>query len=424
MNLTQPLILATSIALVLSGCNNATPVSDEIQSGDPLFCKASQQWVTNPSNPPAEIPGDGENLCQFYQFSWQWFINLMAAPQSTRNFLDSGQYPVFLGTEQNSCATNTVASKLFIRTQKDSHTSSSDFTLPSGTNQALNDAVIYDQQGNVVLYEARFNKDMCNVASTSTTLPAGTTEIKSSWRKISEQEKSDYVWIQSDTNANGKLESDEIYGMVGFHLVKSTALHPEFIWATFEHRSNAPDCQTKPQTSQGWSFASSQCASSLPNPKAGCDFNKTADISASTPLTGTPTEICQVYAQGTREGDNQATKNRANITTINKQLQSSFAALPNSSELQVLSQYKLVGALWVSDTSQSSSLENQRGSIQLANTTMETNAQQGFGELSYSGKSSLQPAANCFACHGYSGPQSNAQVSHIFTHIHGSGEEK
>ena len=68
MNLTQPLILATSIALVLSGCNNATPVADEIQSGDPLFCKASQQWVTNPSNPPAEIPGRVRTYASFINF--------------------------------------------------------------------------------------------------------------------------------------------------------------------------------------------------------------------------------------------------------------------------------------------------------------------------------------------------------------------
>lgn len=386
-------------------------------------CIANASWISNPESPPNEIPeGENASLCQFYQFSWQWFINLMAEPNlGERNYQSQNNYPVFLGESINSCKNNTVTSKLFVRTQKDRHTTSSDFILPSGKSQALNNAVIYDQNGNVVLYEARFDRNMCAVPKDSATLPAGTTEIKTSWRKITASEKANYIWIQSDTNDNGGLDADEIYGLVGFHLVKSTALHPEFIWATFEHKNNAPDCQ-KPssgKSARDWSFASEACAQTLPNPSESCEFNKTLDTTSPS-MIGTPTEICQVYAQGTRIGDNQAEKNRSDIITINAGLNIMFNLLPEEDPLAVLKHYELVGAIWENDISQpSSNVSNLRGSIQLANTTMETNAQQGFSEIVYTGPSGLEPAANCFACHQYSGPKTNAEVSHLFDDIHG-----
>jgi len=304
----------------------------------------------------------------------------------TRNFFNQEKYPVFVGPTDSSCANNTEVSKFFIRSQKDVHTTASDFTVPTGENQALSDAVIYDQNGNIVLYEARFNRELCDVAQSSDTLPAGSMEIKSSWKTITETEKSDYVWVQNDADNDGDIESHEVYGLVGFHLVQSTTLHPEFIWATFEHRKNAPDCQKAPVagTSGQWSFASEACAASLP----------------------TPTNT-----------------NQSNIVSINAELNILFNSLPVDNSLAILRNYKLVGGIWLHDTSSPSSvISNLRGSIQLANTTMETNAQQGFSETIYTNKT-VTPAANCFDCHNYSGPENNKNVSHMFSEIHGSGKQ-
>lgn len=428
-NFYKALTLPLAFALT-SGCGNqeVRPPEQASITVDPSFCAASADWVKYPDRAPAEVPGNGADLCQFYQFSWQWFIALMDTPDSKqRVFLDSQKFPVFLGKGKNSCATNNVESKLFVRTQKDNVVDSNDFVAPNEMNQAFKNAVIYDQAGNVILYEARIDRGMCAVPEGSATLPAGTTEIKSSWRTIGETDKPNYVWIQSDTNNNGALEDDELYGMVGFHLVKSTELHPEFIWATFEHKLNAPDCQKRPMAGQSdhWTFTSESCAKQLPNPASTstCDFNKVLEPASddSSPETGKPTEICQVYAQGTRPGDNQADKNRENIITINGQLSAIFGGLGKGNALKVLQNYEIVGALWENDiTLPSTNLANQRGSIQLANTTMETNAQQGFSDLEYTGASNLQPAANCFNCHGYTGRSSNAGISHIFSEIHGN----
>ena len=427
--------LSSALAVMVASCGNVeinekstdSLVNTQGNTLNNFTCAAQSSWVFSPNNPPDEIPGGGQNLCQFYEFSWQWFISLMNKRNGEqRVYQDIASYPVFLGLGKNSCKENTATSKLFVRTGKDNQVTGGDFTLPAEMNQALGNAVIYDQNENIVLYQARFDKNMCNVVQSSPTLPAGTTEIKSSWRTITAADKANYIWITSDTNNNGSIEDTELYGMVGFHLVKSTELHPEFIWATFEHKNNAPDCQKQPnlKKSNDWSFTSKSCAIQLPTGSSivSCNFNKTLTPAKTddSPLTGSPTEICQVYAQGTAPGDNQADKNRGNIVSINAELTDIFNTLPDSNSLQVLRNYKIVGALWENDIKQPSSVKaNQRGSIQLANTTMETNAQQGFSGVIYTSPAQVKPAANCFDCHNYTAPEKNADVSHMFKHITG-----
>ncbi len=382
-NITYIVVIVAAFILMI-GCDKAeqSAINSDLlklaKTDDAYICSADPNWILDPAYPSEVKYGKNAQLCQFYQFSWQTFINLMSKPSGQeRKYQSQANYPVFLGDKINSCTNDSITSQLFIRTQKDALTSSQDFVLPTGENQALSDAVLYDQNGNIVLYEARFDRNMCKVEKSSATLPPLTTEIKSSWRKITESDKKDYIWVESDTSGNGKLEADEIYGLVGFHLVKSTLLHPEFIWATFEHRKNAPDCQKVSPTAanKSWSFASESCAKSLPTPNANCNFNKTLDHEDTPSHVGTPTEVCQVYAQGTRSGDNQSEKNRSDIITINAQINIMFNLLPISSSLAVLKNYELVGAIWENDVTQpSTDKTNLRGSIQLANTTMETNA--------------------------------------------------
>ncbi|MCM2681086.1 hypothetical protein [Echinimonas agarilytica] len=419
LNSTSTFIAASSLmATMMASTAQAAPTEFD--------CAANADWIYNPTL-PAEIPGGGKNLCQFYQYSWQSFIALMNTNDSgVREYRNSNMFSSFQGTGKNSCASDATQPLLFVRALKDPMTTAADFTRPNEMNQAFGNSVIYDQNHNIVLYEALFSKAMCDLPKDSKTLPAGTTEIKASWRTITESEKADYIWIQSDTNDNGKFDNNELFGMVGFHLVKSTPTHPEFIWATFEHRNNAPNCQDIPipEDTNRWSFTSATCAAELPrvNEGSGCQFNDAEQPAKpdDSPLTGPPTEICQVYQYGTKPGDNQAAKNLGNISSINQQLGAMFAKLPAKNTLSVLQNYQVVGAIWENDVSQPSSDEsNLRGSIQLANVTMETNVQEGFGAEIYVSPDNLKPAAHCFDCHGYDGPSTNAKVSHIFSKIHG-----
>ena len=73
--------------------------------------------------------------------------------------------------------------------------------------------------------------------------------------------------------------------------------------------------------------------------------------------------------------------------------------------MAVFKHYKNVGALWVSDITQPSNdpvtgaalVSNQRGSLRLANTVMETDFQNGFS----GGAAPVAYSSNCFGCHNY-----------------------
>lgn len=408
------------------GNNSNIPKLEATQtSPTPAACNASADWVSSPQNAPSEIPDNGPTLCQFYQFSWQWFLAMMNMAGDSRMFQNEKDYPLLQAKGTNSCTATGVKSRLFVRNVKDDDGPDDDFILPERIGQAGGGASIYDQNGNVVFYEVRFSRSECTLDQQAQMFPAGTTEIKISYRVITEADKPNYVWINADINGDGKIDPNELLGMVGFHLVKSTALHPEFVWATFEHKLNVPECQKTADATTKWSFTSAACAAQLPNSVTStCSFNT---ASPGTVVSGgTPSQICRVYHDGSKPGDNQVESNIADIDMLNTQLVGTsgfITTLPDTNPLAVLKNYMLVGALWESDVTQPSTvLTNQRGSIQLANSTMETTFQQtdaNGNSLPYTGNNNLQyGAVNCFACHGYV-PGNNVQLSHIFSQIQG-----
>jgi len=412
-------------------------------------CDASADWLSNPSMP--DVITENGTTCPFHQFSWQTFIALMNQGKGSneRAFQDEKPFPLLQADGVNSCdeTKSPVQSRLFVRNSKDDNGPGDDFILPERIKQAAKEdqAVIYDQNGNVVFYEVRFSRSECTTDKAATMFPAGTTELKVSYRVITEADKPNYIWINADINGDGKIDNEkEMLGMIGFHLVKSTAEHPEFIWASFEHKQNAPECVTKPDPYAKWSFTSAQCSAELPNSVDTklCDFNM-ADTHAAL-SGGKPTQICKVYHDGSRQGDIAFGDNVGAIDALNTQLNGLIAKLPASSPLSVLKNYQLIGTLWLIDPNKSSQIpgqpttdtSNQVGSIQLANPTMETTFQQfkvGAGgdaePVGYTGNTNLQPAANCFFCHRYDAgdpaanpptPRNNVKTSHIFPAIFGT----
>ncbi|MBU2886653.1 hypothetical protein KO507_12845 [Gilvimarinus agarilyticus] len=427
MTLTR-IITALIFVLTLSACNQndspdttmqAAPLTSSTSSVATSVCKADINWITNP-NPPNEIPGGGSNFCQFYQFSWQWFFYLMSPSQtdpSLRNFQVTSEYPV-LEIDGNSCASSATEPVFFVRTVKD-EASDTAFTLPERIGQAGGGATIYDQDGNVVFYSIAFSRSLCT-APAQGDLPDDTTELKLAWRVISDAEKSDYFWIEADVIPEQGAPVGETLGLIGMHLVRGTAEHHELVWASFEHRNNAPNCQSPAQAPQGgWSFTSSQCESCLNNPTASClescAFNKASPASS---LSGAASEICRVFPEGTAKGDHKAGENLADVTALNHQVRDLLAGVNTPQSMQVLAQYFNIGALWVSDPSQASTTDNQRGSMQLANPVMETTFQ---GSLSIDGgkiSTSTNGVLNCFTCHGYQpGETATTGLSHIFDDI-------
>jgi hypothetical protein len=395
-----------SLSFLLLGVSSAAAQSD---------CLASDSWVSNP-NPPQEIPNQGETFCDFYQFSWQWFLDLTspsADESGLRNFQVAADYPVLQasadGNPVDSCTDDADGSALFVRTMKAGEPGGG-LHIPERIHQAGDAATIYDQDGVVVFYNIRFSRNLCDIGAIQAkkNFPAGTTEMKTAWRVIDQDQRDDYFWMEADIEGIG---TSIPLGLVGFHLVRNTELHPEFVWITFEHKSNAPDC-THPQSepSGGWSFTSSHCADELSDGSLppDCHFNTAKKVDS---LTGTPTEICRVYRDGTDPSDHKAQENVQAIDQLNQQLvgpDGFLTALSDDDPMKVWSNYFMVGALWVSDISQPSSIENQRGSLRLANTVMETT----FQDVDISS----QFVSNCFGCHGYQADQSNTLPSSSLSH--------
>ncbi|MDX1721571.1 MAG: mannan-binding lectin [Pseudomonas sp.] len=380
---------------------------------DASACNASASWISNPS-PPGEVPeGASADFCDFYQFSWQWFLDLVspaAADPSQRNFQVAANYPLLQADGVDSCAANAPLQAVFVRVEK-AKGANGPFVVPERTGQAGGGDTIYDQNGSVVFYDIRFSRNLCNVGQiqAAPNFPAGTTELKSAWRIIGEAEKPDYFWMEADIDG---VPGNELLGMIGFHMVIATALHPEFIWATFEHRSNVPECsEPVPAPATGWSFTSATCAAQLPDVNGTCSFNSAQPSSS---LTGTPTEICRVNHDGSNPADHEGASNIAIIDGLNTQIQGFLAALPSDNPMAVWQNYMNVGALWENDISQpSSTIANQRGSMRLANAVMETTFQNVDLNSSF--------VSNCFGCHNYEVAESNtlpaAGLSHIFDDI-------
>jgi hypothetical protein len=417
--------------LSVAACGAAAPKESPAGPSGPLTaaqdfpaCAASSSWVSAP-NPPTEIGGSGvpvgdETFCQFYQFAEQWFLQLVS-PSSTQGSLVFETFNIVGPSGETSCpvgganaAGTRLAGKealkrsLFVRTDKP-RTGDFDPTLPADLNQATGEG-LYDQNRNVVLYAMLYNSTECQAT------PAGfapnTIEVKTAWKILTKPDPTYYTMNATVEFKTGP--QNLLLGLVGFHMAINTALHPEFIWVTFEHKSNAPDCNDPQPTPQGgWAFTSDQAAKCLANGGINnCSSFKFNTGAKATSPTGSPTEVCLTYPDGTDPvppavgpNGNRNGLNEFTIDTLNAQLvgpKGILTTLPPANPMAVFANYTMQGAIWTNG-GQDSVVANQRGSLELANTTMETFVQ----------KPPPQPNTNCFGCHHFS-TKSPLDVSHIF----------
>ena len=406
------------------------------QSAD---CPVDPNWLKNPSL-PVEVKKSGEdgtsNFCDFYQFSTQTFLYLLSPANSdvkdnTRKFQVSSDFPLLESDNNapaNSCDGSVTGSTL--RTSLDKSSLS--------TGQAGGGATLYDQNGNIVYYDVRFNRELCDLTASAVEMqkrniinfPSGTMELKFAWKQLSTSEIQSNRFVTQHQRIDNKVVT---LGLVGMHIMRATKDHPEFVWATYEHKYNSPDCSPSGTISgKNWLFSDAACAAGLPGTVEDkkCNFNKPKDKQTS--VTGTPTNICRVYPYGTGQGDLKADENLAAIHQQNSEL---VALVLKDPRMKVLSNYFTVGGLWVSDITKSSGgngVPNERGSLRLANTVAETTYQKvqiHFDKDKYKDKKTF--SSNCFGCHNYNGTQetpsnniTSQSLSHIFQDIKtGSGED-
>jgi len=254
--------------------------------------------------------------------------------------------------------------------------------------------------------------------------PDTAVELKTSWMVLDDTAVASGLYyvvpglVQHDNEPCRQVN----LGLVGMHIVSKTPSFPAMIWATFEHRNNAPDCNATsaaPPLGGSWNFYNPSCTQ--------CTTN--------TYKPGTPAQVCRVHPQGdsavgTFPGGSDCsadpnqfacqdktrkmlTESTAAIKAINSSVQTLIQANPNLIN-KVWANYELVGNVWTVGGALPPFLQAQQGSLSAANTSMESFVQNGVAAVTNT--------YNCLSCHNMA-TSSNDQtlppvgLSHLFHQV-------
>jgi hypothetical protein len=405
----------------------AAAVSSDLRSADsqPASCTPSLSWSNDPTNGSAinainNSLGGGDR-CNFHSLAWQWFLYLMhpsKANPNLRNFEDSNTFAVLGRDVCPQCADKRDRPELsgwFIRNVKESTSDARTGLYPflladsdakahlsicsrggSGSTQPGSELSLHDQFGKVVFYRVLFKRNLCKIYAAGGRIRGeAVLEAKFSWRQIREEEKANYVYEVVNLPKIGPT----LMGLVGMHVAIDTNWNPRLIWATFEHKQNAADCE-RPTRDDGWSFTSAACAkclrtgsfSSCGQVGAACD-NINVGYARAGGVNSTVTHVCRAHpSAGAEQIDSPI------IDKLNDALggpNGLLTRLRPGDPMAVLKNYFHVGTLWLPPNTDAPG--DQHGSRLLANTSLE----------------SFQQERNCFSCHKPSGSQNSYPVSHI-----------
>lgn len=278
--------------------------------------------------------------------------------------------------------------------------------------------------------QAELNSIVQYAASHGAVLPdanALTLELKTAWVDAATVgDLSEYVTISATVPNYVKTSStlwsidsttptiQKTLALVGMHVVGPVQGHPEMVWATFEHRDNAPDNDfyfniatpilpiapiKVPYDSTGvWNFmrnGGSRTGALVPQMTVD---GKTGDIKATKGNTISQNNVYRVNPWGNAPTPASA-ENNSELISLNFDVNAMLGLVGD-----VRANYFQVGAVWTRDGSIPSSPTDPQlvGSLLLANSTMETYHQQG----------SSQSDQGCFGCHSAS---TSTGTSHLFS---------
>lgn len=260
-------------------------------------------------------------------------------------------------------------------------------------------------------------------------------EIKTSW-VIADSliDTSQYITIDAVIPVYTKNSDNTIWtisgerqaklAMVGMHIVGSASGHPEMVWATFEHTKNTPndayqyinekgETVTVPADGDGdWLFNT--------NVKDSANVShmkfKNDQIIAKKGHTISPSNTTRTKPWGssyeTQPNAEDATPAIANSKVI--QLNKAISTLLPGNDVR--KKYFLIGATWTNNGTAPNGISYAPnttvdsvaiGSSQLANSTMETYAQNGTTYNKY---------GSCFSCHSNNGLKPT-DLSHVYKRI-------
>ncbi|MFK0692906.1 hypothetical protein ACFX5Q_32905 [Mesorhizobium sp. IMUNJ 23033] len=425
-----PAIISVSAALTLGSVWKS-----EAQT----TCLAPSAWTSHADVPSPDNTTAPSSNCAFHVWAWNTFLWITQPGEDGKLRFQTFATLDELFSEDASAMRFSALPKekvleLTVRVNKSFEMQGLDSILQAGTRGALvhgpgmdsGRALYYSQNVDPVFYEfVRTNKyylpDEYASAPADTNFPIGAVEFKYSWRIVGEGEDTSTFFVTpaeiflltegTDSEGNKIVVVDPkktktvTVALVGVHVVGVVKDHPEFIWATFEHRNNAPDLpvgmsatSADPVSDREWTFYHANTAAKDSNHNPATEMKL---VDADKQLLSPVVNVFRAFSLG---GGSQ--ENVANIQSLNESVQTKVLAG------SVWANYMLVGGVWSTpnNVSPGEAITPQLGSVSLANTTMETFDQ-------------LFPGVNCFACHTTSGetmgsvqlPAKNMNLSHIMT---------
>jgi hypothetical protein len=451
---TSPIIGASSSAPINFPCLNKpavnynTPGDTPITSQDGVNCFAWQTFIGLNWPVDANNPGEPDKSASASNFGepglqqplvWETYANTKSI------FRANAQPPLPWGQQPevpSSC--QQMAQQLGVRVMQASRMSGS-FNMSKEASQAFpgnNPNWLADKNGNLVYYEILIGKDEYEYINANGLYNAnmqaehikqhkniamplghdnvqGGLEIKAAWLSVSDPENSKWKHYKTSTAVIYDPATLECHtstmALVGMHIIHKTASQPQWIWATFEHKDNAPDTasiKTNGSVDGDYTFYSDSCsvkqvpASCKPKTIDGAAVTQTScevNVSPAYYLDGSGN--CPAYPiQVSRDfAIKDSTDNH--VASLNKAAQQMIA---NANADSVFANYQLVNVLWssaaVNDnvppgnpplTPLSTSGETPSlNTVPVANTMLETYAQ-GF---------------NCLSCHAYASVARDAKA--------------
>jgi hypothetical protein len=362
------------------------------------------------------IPAD---QVRFDDFSWQSFValNWPAGPDGRPLGTDFRASPgaprvwegypdaitVFRGGEPIPC--NASGGKMLVQMAKNGQV-----VDPDGSFDEAVGGPLIDRDLNFAVYEKKMNPDEAEFVvdngyntvegqakadsirfpvgfytdSAHTQGPVGSIEIKAAWRVVQPADSARFytraavLYVPAKHSATGQpLCLNATVGLVGMHILHKTRNFPSWIWSTFEHVDNAPQCLPGQGGACGdsttFSFYNAACTS--------CRLNAPASSgSDSTFLWEPDPPYARRYAVNRRYGS-QITRTQAVYSFTD----STSRAWQQRVQGTVWANYRLIGSQW-----QVRHLDVPGGGTRnvpdtLRNTTLE---------------SFIPDTSSCLGCHG------------------------
>lgn len=439
-------------ALSLVACSSASSAKMKSATPGADGCSADPAWLTSPTL-PTELPLN-PTICDFEKFMWQSMLALVQPSTGDPSILNfetwMPSYGIFVkdgvptpwGQEPpNGCSNEPPGPGKQPRLY-------SDIILQAGADQPLMDPngqlvyygmsvdkSAYDMMTKCELYRAHcagplkpdnHGIDLIRLYP-NLALPDTAVELKTSWMVVDAAaiaSRRFYVvpgWIQHHNEPCRKVQ----LGLVGMHIVSKTPRFPALIWATFENRNNAPDCDktsAPPPLGGSWNFYNPSCTNCTTNtykkdqPAQVCRMHPAGDSAVGTFPGGADCQVnpsqfaCQSHTR------DMLTESTAAIKAINSSVQALIQAQSQLS--RVWANYELVGNVWTVGGTVPPYLQAQEGALSASNTSMETFVQNGVAGVTN--------PYSCLSCHNMQGPTASQSLppvglSHLFDNVQMSG---